>query len=93
MVCASGCLRKVWRVDCGLDDPGVHGQDGEDDTGQKHQGQLVDVLHANKHHCGHGDQEDGPVHTHVVKQGSLRLGAFQSLQGKDGRFGSYVYLK
>lgn len=87
------CLREFGRVDGGLDDPGVDCQDGENDAGQEHQGQFVDVLHANKHHCGHGGQQDGPVHAHVVEQGGLRLGTLQALQGKDGRFGRYVDLK
>lgn len=87
------CLREVGGVDGGLDDAGVDGQDGEDDAGQKHQGQLVDVLDADKHHRCHGGQQDGAVHAHVVKQGSLRLSTFQPFQGKDGRFGSYVDLK
>ena len=87
------CLREVGRIDRGLDDAGVDGQDGEDDAGQEHQGQLVDVLDADKHHRGHGGQQDGAVHAHVVEQGSLRFGSFQAFQGKDGRFGIYVDLK
>lgn len=87
------CLREFGSVNAGLDDPGVDGQDGENDAGQKHQGQLVDVLHAHKHHRGHGGQQDGAVHTHVVQQGGLCFGTLQALQGKDGRFGCYVDLK
>lgn len=87
------CLREVGRIDAGLDDAGVDGQDGENDAGQKHQGQLVHILYADKHHRGHGGQQDGPVHAHVVQQGGLCLGTLQALQGKDGRFGRYVDLK
>lgn len=87
------CLREYGRVDGGLDDAGVDSQDGENDAGQKHQCQLVDILDADEHHRSHGGQQDGPVHTHVVQQGSLCLGTFQALQGKDGCFGRYVDLK
>lgn len=86
-------VREVRRLDGGLDDSSIDSQDGENDAGQKHQSQLVDILYANKHHCGHGGQQDGPVHAHVVKQGSLRFGTFQALQGEDGCFGNYVDLK
>lgn len=87
------CLREVRRFDGSLDDSSVDSQDGQDDTGQKDQGQLVDILYANKYHRGHGGQQDGPIHTHVVKQGGLCFGTFQALQGEDGRFGHYVDLK
>lgn len=87
------CLREYRRVDGSLDDPGVDSQDGENDAGQKDQGQLVDVLDADKHHGGHGGQQDGAVHAHVVQQGGLCLGTLQTLQGEDGRFGHYVDLK
>lgn len=86
-------LREHWRIDGGLDDTGVDGQDGENDTGQKNQGQLVDIFDADKHHRGHRGQQDGPVHAHVVQQGGLRLGPLQALQRKDGCFGRYVDLK
>lgn len=87
------CLREFWRIERCLDDPSVDGEDGENDAGQKHQCQLVDVLDADKHHRGHGGQQDGPVHAHVVQQGGLRLGTLQALQGEDGRLGCYVDLK
>lgn len=87
------CLREHWRIDGGLDDTSVDGQDGENDTGQKNQGQLVDIFDADKHHRGHRGQQDGPVHAHVVQQGGLRLGPLQALQRKDCCFGQYVDLK
>jgi len=87
------CLREIRNVDGGYDDADVDGQDGENDAGQKDEGQLVDILHADKHHRGHGDQKEGPVHAHVVQQGGLCLGALQALEGKDGRLGTYVDLK
>lgn len=86
-------LREHWGIDGGLDDAGVDGQDGENDAGQKNQGQLVDVLDTDKHHRGHRGQQDGPVHAHVVQQSGLRLGPLQALQRKDGRFGHNVDLK
>lgn len=86
-------LREHRRIDGGLDDAGVDGQDGEDDTGQENQGQLVDVFDPDEHHRGHGGQQDGPVHAHVVQQRGLRLGSLQALQGKDGRLGDDVNLK
>lgn len=79
-------------VDGGLDDAGVHGQDGEDDAGQEDQRQLVDVLDADKHHGGHGGEQDGAVDAHVVEQRRLGLGPLQPLQREDGRFGSDVDL-
>lgn len=72
MPCCNHSRENRW-FDGGLDDSGINGQDREDDAGQKHQSQLVDVLYANKHYGGHGGQQDGPVHTHVVQQSSLRL--------------------
>ena len=78
-------LREDRRVDGGLDHPGVHGQDGEDDTGQEDQRQLVDILHPHEHHQGHEAEHDGAVHPHVVQEGRLGLGPLQALDLKDGR--------
>lgn len=61
------CLREDRRLDAGLDDSCVDGQNGEDDTSQKHQGQLVDILYSDKDHCGHRGQQDGAIHAHVVE--------------------------
>lgn len=87
------CLREYGWFDGGLDDAGVDSQDGENDAGQKDQSQLVDILHTHKHHRGHGGQQDGPIHPHVVQQGGLCLSTLQALQGKDGCFGCYVDLR
>lgn len=86
-------LREHWGINGSLDDAGVDGQDGQNDAGQKNQGQLVDILDTDKHHRGHRGQQDGPVHAHVVQQSGLRLGPLQALQRKDGRFGHNVDLK
>lgn len=59
-------LREIGRLNAGLDDSSVDGQNGEDDAGQKHQGQLVHILDANKYDSGHGGQQDGPIHAHVI---------------------------
>lgn len=77
-------LREEGRVNRGLDDSRIDGEDGEDDTGQKDEGELVDVFHADEHHEGHEGEDDGAVHAHVVQQRCLSLRALQALHLKDG---------
>ena len=89
----SSGLREDRGVDGGLDDPGVHGQDGEDDAGQEEQRQLVDVLDPHEHHQGHEAQHQGAVHPHVVQQGRLRLHPLQAFDLKDGRLRNDVDLQ
>lgn len=85
-------LREVGRLNPRLDDAGIDGQDGENDAGQEDQSQLIDVFDADKHHGGHGGEQDGAVHAHVVEQSRFRLCAFQALQGENGRLGYNVDL-
>lgn len=45
------CLsREDWGVDGGLDDSSIDSQDGENDTGQEDQRQLIDIFDTHKHH-------------------------------------------
>ncbi len=41
-------LRKVRGVKRSLDDASVDSENGENDAGEEHKGQLVDIFHADK---------------------------------------------
>lgn len=86
-------LREDGGVDGGLDDSGVNGHDGEDDTGQEDQRQLVHISDPDKHHQHHEAQHDGAVHPHVVEESQLCLLALQALDLKDGCLGDDINLK
>lgn len=77
----------------GLDDSSINSQDGEDDTGQEDQCQLVYILDPHKHHQSHEAQNNGPVHPHVVEESCLCLRPLQALDLKNGRLRNDVYLR
>lgn len=86
-------LREVWRVESAFDHSRINSQNGEDDAGEENQRQLVDILHADKHHQSHEGENDASIHTHVVEHCSFSFGAVQAFHAKYSRVWSYVDLQ
>lgn len=85
-------LREVWRVEGAFDHSSINSQNGEDDTGEENQRQLVHILHTNKHHQRHEGENDAAIHTHVVQHCSFGFRAVQTFDLKYGCVWSYVDL-
>lgn len=83
--------REIWWLKDGLDDSGVDGEDGKNDTRQEDQSQLVDIFHPNEDNHSHHGQAARAVNTHVIQQG-IRL-ILLPLGYKDGSFGQNVGLE
>lgn len=86
-------LREDRRVDGSLDDSSINSQDGEDDTGQEDQCQLVDIFDAHKHHHCHEAQDNGTIHPHVVEESRLSLRPLQALNLENGCLRNDINLK
>ncbi len=49
------------------DEADVDGEDGEEDAGEGHAGELVNELDADEDDAAHHDEGDGAVHAEVVE--------------------------
>lgn len=58
--------REVRWVKDGLDDTSIDGEDGENDTGQEHKRQLVDIFHPHKNDHRHQHQAGCAINAHVI---------------------------